>query len=140
MGYAEMSSDDDDTGRPEQPQTPANYLPDEVFKAAFSQAMKPKPSQLKKKVVLSGKQQKKHKRSGPKDVIVGSKTIRTLASTNKPVSANAAVPSSKINRFLNRTLALKGQKPIPGKGWERRPANIGVLRRNGPPAHFVRKQ
>jgi len=142
MEDADASSDDgvERTTNPTQPRKSVNYLPDEVFQAAFSQAEKPKPSQSKKNAVLSAKHQKKRRRSQPKDVIVGSKAIRMLASTTRPVTANAAVPSSKINRFLNRTLALKSQRSIPGKGWERRPANLGVLRRNGPPAHFVRKQ
>ncbi|KXN81395.1 hypothetical protein AN958_04784 [Leucoagaricus sp. SymC.cos] len=123
------------------PKKSPNYLPDELFKAAFSQASKPALSPSKKPTA-SKMEQKKRKRtsSAPKDVIVGSKAIRTLASTARPVSSRAAVPSAKVNKFLDRSLALKGQKPISGKGWERRPANIGVLRRTGPAAHFVRSR
>ncbi|KAF9449631.1 hypothetical protein P691DRAFT_799125 [Macrolepiota fuliginosa MF-IS2] len=133
----EAEADSDSDVEPESQPKKSNYLPDEIFKAAFSQTAKPKAA---KKDILSKKQQKKRKRtSTPKDVIVGSKAIRTLASTARPISSNAAVPSSKIKKFLDRTLALKGQT-MRGKSWERRPANIGVLRRNGPPAHFVRNR
>ncbi|KAF5347621.1 hypothetical protein D9756_010665 [Leucocoprinus leucothites] len=118
------------------PKKPSNYLPDEIFKAAFSQTQ-PLQSHSKKP---QKEQKRKRTSSAPKDVIIGSKVIRTLASTTRPMSSRSAVPSAKINNFLDRSLALKGQKSARGKGWERRPANIGILRRNGPAAHFVRNR
>lgn len=49
-----------------------------------------------------------------------SKTIRTLSSAVIPGLSQAAVPSTKVNKFLSRTLDLKGQRLALGKGWERR--------------------
>jgi hypothetical protein len=132
-----------DSETPPPPKTSSNYLPDELFKAAFSQTSKSNPTKAKKPA-LPKKELKKRKRTSsaaPKDIIVGfvsnvlscldfplnqswgrsSRAIRTLSSTNRPISSKGAVPSAKINKFLDRTLALKGQKPVPGKGWQRRP-------------------
>ena len=80
-----------------------------------------------------------------------------LPTPGQPITPSAA-PSSKINKFLNRSLALKGGKQKT-KTWERRSggsslliivtvylvntkltANIGVLRRDGPASNFVRNR
>ncbi|KAJ3567304.1 hypothetical protein NP233_g6452 [Leucocoprinus birnbaumii] len=143
----EMSSEEDsgqfNNTKSPPPNSSSNYLPDELFKAAFSQPSQPKPSQpLSKRAATSSKnaQGKRKHRSTPKDILVGSRSIRTLPATARPVSSRSAVPSSKINKFIDRTLSLKGQRSGAGKSWERRAANIGILRRNGPAAHFVRNR
>jgi hypothetical protein len=80
-----------------------------------------------------------------------------LPTPGQPITPSAA-PSSKLNKFLNRSLALKGGKQKT-KTWERRTggclsnyclfnqilncqltANIGVLRRDGPASNFVRNR
>ncbi|KAE9394331.1 hypothetical protein BT96DRAFT_827845 [Gymnopus androsaceus JB14] len=47
------------------------------------------------------------------------------------------LPSAKVQKFLDRNLSVKGDKSRT-RGWERRAANIGSMRRQGPAAHFVR--
>ena len=82
--------------------------------------------------------------------------IRVLPDSAAP-TVPSTMPSHKINRFLDRTLALKTSKQnLHKKGWERRPGmcfykcliivctidmvvvNIGVLKRDGPAISFVR--
>ncbi|KIJ90936.1 hypothetical protein K443DRAFT_686390 [Laccaria amethystina LaAM-08-1] len=85
---------------------------------------------------LSSRKRKRNNQP-PKDLILGSRAIRVLPDGNKP-STPSARPSRKIRKFLDRTLALKGGNPK-ARGWERRPVNIGIMRRNdGPAANFLR--
>ncbi|KAH9923818.1 uncharacterized protein B0H18DRAFT_1013523 [Fomitopsis serialis] len=135
--------------RKKAPTTPT-YLPDHLFKAAFSTsassskrrldtADEPSESRPRKK------QRKRTKRSGKgTDVVVGSRTIRTLAPTSSAVptpTPRAMMPPPRVNKFLSRSLNLKGKpEPARAKGWERRAANVGVMKRNGPAASFVRNQ
>jgi len=151
------SSDSDEDAEPEEapaprkkaPTTPT-YLPDHLFKAAFSTsassskrhldtADEPSDSRPRKK------QRKRAKRPGKgTDVVVGSRTIRTLAPTSSAVptpTPRAMMPPPRVNKFLSRSLNLKGKpEPARTKGWERRAANVGVMKRNGPAASFVRNQ
>jgi len=118
-----------------------DHLPDELFTAAFaSQASASKrkaPEDEEDKPVKQTP--KKQKRSHTqKDLMVGSRAIRMLPTPGQPITPYVA-PSGKIKKFLNRTLALGGKKQQ-SKTWERRPANIGVLRRDGPPSNFVRNR
>ncbi|EEB96026.1 hypothetical protein MPER_04909 [Moniliophthora perniciosa FA553] len=46
-------------------------------------------------------------------------------------------PSAKVRKFHDQGLSLKGNKSKT-RGWERRPVNIGSMRRQGPAANFVR--
>jgi len=118
-----------------------DHLPDELFTAAFaSQASTSKRKTTEDEEDKPLKQtSKKPKRShAQKDLIVGSRVIRTLPTPGQPIIPSAA-PSSKVNKFLNRSLALKGGKQR-SKPWERRPVNIGVLRRDGPALNFVRNR
>ncbi|KZT71093.1 hypothetical protein DAEQUDRAFT_810093 [Daedalea quercina L-15889] len=124
------------------------YLPDHLFKVAFSQSV----SSSKRRLDVEDepadsssrprkKQRKRAKRPG-KDITVGSRTIRTLAPTSPAVPTTvprAMMPPARVNKFLNRSLNLKGKpQPAKFKGWERRAANVGVMKRSGPAAHFVR--
>ncbi|KJA19258.1 hypothetical protein HYPSUDRAFT_204664 [Hypholoma sublateritium FD-334 SS-4] len=111
------------------------HLPEELFAAAFAPQPKRKP-EAELEAERTNPPAKKRKASGTKDIVVGSRAIRTLPNSNQP-SIPATLPSKKIEKFLDRTLALTAGKQ-PGKGWERRPANIGVLRRDGPARNFVR--
>ncbi|KAF8959861.1 hypothetical protein BDZ97DRAFT_1374089 [Flammula alnicola] len=117
-----------------------DHLPDELFAAAF--ASKPKrtaDSELDNENETTKRPAKKRKFSNvPKDVVVGSCAIRMLSNSTQP-STPSTLPSRKVKQFLDRTLALKGGKQR-AKGWERRPVNIGVLRRDGPAVSFVRNR
>ncbi|XP_006456361.1 hypothetical protein AGABI2DRAFT_228284 [Agaricus bisporus var. bisporus H97] len=143
----EMSTDEADLISTERParsnSKPNNYLPDELFQAAFSQPPnKPKNgSESNKKVVTKTDKSRKKASSSSKakDILVGSRTVRTFQPSKFQSVPSTSNPSTKANKFLDRALGLKGQK-LRRKGWERKPANIGILRRNGPAAHFVRNQ
>ncbi|TFK38829.1 hypothetical protein BDQ12DRAFT_651239 [Crucibulum laeve] len=146
----EMGSDDDDdddfddeeeNGELPKPKSKSNpnHLPDELFTAAFSS--KPidalsKPTGAKN-VQQSTSKRRKRTNTTPKDVLVGSRAIRTLQTASRP-SISSTVAPRKVRKFLDRALALKGGNSK--KGWERRPANIGVLRQSGPAANFVRNR
>lgn len=146
----ESGSDDDesdtesipnDADRKEHPGRKSNpdHLPDELFEAAFNASTassKRNVEDIDSKTRLSSRKRKRNNEP-PKDLIIGSREIRVLPDGNKP-STPSARPSRKIRKFLGRTLALKGGNPK-ARGWERRPVNIGVMRRNsGPAANFVR--
>jgi len=110
-----------------------DHLPDELFAAAFSSLSKRKMLGEDLKLPAT----KKQKSSSSKDAIVGfvlqskpiyfipifsrSREIRILPSASAP-PVPSTTPSKKINKFLNRTLALKnGMQNLHTKGWERRP-------------------
>ena len=143
QGSEEDEEDDVETLAPKPKKKTYNnpdHLPDELFTAAFaSQAStsKRKATEDEEDKPLKQTPKKKRKRSHTqKDLIVGyviesmkfyfilfyffrSRTIRTLPTLGQPITPSVA-PSSKINKFLNRTLALKGGKQKT-KTWERRP-------------------
>ncbi|KAH9837980.1 uncharacterized protein C8Q71DRAFT_571441 [Rhodofomes roseus] len=123
------------------------YLPDHLFKAALSAPA----SSSKRRFDTADEpsdprpRKKRAKRPGKaKDIVAGSRTIRTLAPTSPAVPTTiprAMMPPARVNKFLNRTLNLKGKpETARAKGWERRAANVGVMKRNGPAASFVRNQ
>jgi hypothetical protein len=124
-----------------------DHLPDELFTAAF--ASKPKRKTLaengeKDKDATRSRPTKKRKSSNvQKDLVIGyvilwnglcikfmfsffpsSRAIRMLPNSTQP-SVPATLPSRKVKRFLDRTLALKGSNQRT-KGWERRPGNFIV--------------
>ncbi|KAJ4467714.1 hypothetical protein C8J55DRAFT_525666 [Lentinula edodes] len=131
------------------PKLKTNHLPDHLFASAFSIGSQNNQSKnnnlslsgLSTTKKLQEKKTRRRKRSGgiARDHIVGSRLFRTLPKPDTAPRASAAmVPSSKVNKFLDRSLSLKGDKKAKLRGWERRAANIGSLRRQGPAAHFVR--
>lgn len=138
---SDMESNLNDSDRDEQPGRISNpdHLPDELFEAAFkasTTSSKRKVEDIDSKTQLPSRKRKRNN-APPKDLVIGSRAIRVLPEANKP-STPSARPSRKIRKFLDRTLALKGGNPK-ARGWERRPVNIGVMRRNGgPAANFVR--
>ncbi|EPS95081.1 hypothetical protein FOMPIDRAFT_1025936 [Fomitopsis schrenkii] len=123
------------------------YLPDELFKAAFSKAASSSKRRLDAEdepdeaSPRPRKQRKPAKRVG-KDITVGSRTIRTLTPVNPAVPTTiprAMVPPRTVNKFVKRSLNLKGKaQAAQAKGWQRRKANVGVMKRNGPAANFAR--
>jgi hypothetical protein len=145
------SMDEDDA--PRSNSHPNNYLPDELFRAAFSQQTtkaKPNVPESKKKVVTKHDERRKKvsksssSSSKPKDILIGyaytttsstlltlastikrSRTVRTFQSSKSQPLPPTANPSAKVNKFFDRALGLKSQKKsLSRKGWERRP---GVL-------------
>ncbi|KAJ3904160.1 hypothetical protein F5879DRAFT_96081 [Lentinula edodes] len=131
------------------PKLKTNHLPDYLFASAFSSGSQKNQSKnnnlsftgLSTTKKLQEKKTRRRKRSGgiARDHIIGSRLFRTLPKPDTAPRASAAmVPSSKVNKFLDRSLSLKGDKKAKMRGWERRAANIGSLRRQGPAAHFVR--
>ncbi|KAF7423017.1 hypothetical protein PC9H_011181 [Pleurotus ostreatus] len=114
-------------------------LPDHLFKSAFSQSLPStstsstsftsKPSEDRRKRKTAAKRK-------AKDLIVGSRVIRTLSATTTVPDTSRTIPSAKVRKFVDRNLALKASKR--SKSWQRVPANLGVMKRNGPAARFVR--
>ncbi|OCH91743.1 hypothetical protein OBBRIDRAFT_886749 [Obba rivulosa] len=136
----EEPSDEDATSDQHLPND--DYLPDHLFQDAFSAIA---TSSSKRKASESRSSQrpvKKRKRPSQlgRDILVGSRTIRTLPtlSATPALTSRTLVPPAPKDRFLKRTLNLKGSKKSASKGWERRAANVGIMKRNGPAAHFVR--
>ncbi|KAF8507533.1 hypothetical protein JB92DRAFT_3121759 [Gautieria morchelliformis] len=125
------------------PTAPAatRHLPDHMFftagthKTTISSSSPPSP-----------KPRKKRKKSKAKELIVGSRVIRTLPSAHPDsLTASLTRPPARINRFLKRTLKLRKnggsevQKNKNSNSWERRPANLGVMRHTtGPAMRFAR--
>ncbi|CAA7269680.1 unnamed protein product [Cyclocybe aegerita] len=149
-GDVATDADDDDDMKQEGPSRKRkgklnpDHLPDELFAAAFSSTANSKPKRKAEEDVPNPsavtKKRKRTKPKTPKDVIVGSRAIRVLPSSQAP-STPSALPSRKIRKFLDRSLAFKdGKQALRTRGWERRSANIGVLRRDGPPLAFVRSR
>ncbi|KAF8798428.1 hypothetical protein BYT27DRAFT_7203520 [Phlegmacium glaucopus] len=115
-----------------------DHLPDELFTAAFASSSKRKATEDEDDKPLKQTAKKAKRSHTQKDLIIGSRAIRMLPTPGRPITPSAA-PSRKVKKFLNRSLALKGGKQQ-SKTWERRPANIGVLRRDGPASNFVRNR
>ncbi|KAF8148645.1 hypothetical protein B0H34DRAFT_668340 [Crassisporium funariophilum] len=136
-------SDDDEARQEELPQKSKkkvfnpDHLPDELFTAAFASQTAASKRKADDQGASTTLKSTKRKRSNvQKDVVIGSRAIRILPGAGQPTVPSVA-PSRKVRKFLDRSLALKGGKQRT-KGWERRPANIGVLRRDGPASNFVR--
>ncbi|KAK7689651.1 hypothetical protein QCA50_007444 [Cerrena zonata] len=141
----EDPSDEDELSEKKISHKRPDYLPDHLFTAAFSQ---PEPSTASKRKAPSSQdkvsaKKRRRVRKAHNDIVAGGRTIRSLAPTS---DISSSMPfSSRIraaagtNKFLKRNLNVSGKAQASKlKGWERRSANLGVLRRNGPAAHFVR--
>ncbi|KAF7974164.1 hypothetical protein HWV62_13285 [Athelia sp. TMB] len=124
MLQAEEDTSDDD---PEETETTSSasknlhHLPEHLFTTAFTptapsgsvHAPSSRNSTLAKK--------RKRRTPGTKDALIGSRVVRVLGDRLQP--ATKTLPSSKANKFVNRSLALKGGK-APTKGWERKPGEL----------------
>ncbi|RDB27407.1 hypothetical protein Hypma_004361 [Hypsizygus marmoreus] len=139
-GSEDESDEDEEMAVPLRSKPNPNHLPDYLFEAAFSSQSTRSSLKRKAKDDVPTRKARRRTRSNasPKDVLMGSRAIRTLPQTQVPSGAST-LPSAKVKKFLDRTLALKGGKSRT-RGWERRPANIGVMRRDGPASSFVRKR
>ncbi|KAH9913685.1 uncharacterized protein BXZ73DRAFT_106864 [Epithele typhae] len=141
---AELDDPEEDSEDEELAPAKSNYLPEHLFSALHT---KPKNT----KIVFSDdtparpppSQSKKRKRSkSVKDIVVGSRVIRTLPKPTDlatPAGAKGLARTRKAETFVKKSLNLKGD-PAKSKikGYTRRPANLGVMKRNGPAAGFVR--
>ncbi|KAI0697937.1 hypothetical protein C8T65DRAFT_742988 [Cerioporus squamosus] len=124
-----------------------NYLPDHLFKSALSRA----PAKSSKIVFddtsrpslpPSKQQKRKRRKQSSKDILLGSRTIRTLPKANAVTSSVVAKGLSRprqAEKFRRDSLNLKGN-PMKSKlkGWTRKSANLGVMKRSGPATNFVR--
>ncbi|KAL5504893.1 hypothetical protein ACEPAH_7556 [Sanghuangporus vaninii] len=126
-----------------------DYLPDHLFSEALSKkaATQPKKySSLDEQSLQTKSNQKRKpaKKRETKDIVLGSKTIRTISSKSSSVSlaAYGTLPPGKIKRFYESHLNLRSNHASGKRGssWGRKAANIGVLRSSStsPAAHFVR--
>ncbi|PIL24116.1 hypothetical protein GSI_13868 [Ganoderma sinense ZZ0214-1] len=152
-GDEEMGSEDEDededesvpSARPSNASQKGDYLPDHLFKSAFSHAGKkivfddddPLPV-----VDASPPRKRKRTKRASKDILLGSRTIRTLPKANAAASsvvAKGLAPPRRVDKFVRTSLNLKGDvAKAKSKGWNRQPANLGVMKRHGPATHFVR--
>ncbi|GJE99038.1 hypothetical protein PsYK624_152760 [Phanerochaete sordida] len=123
-----------------------DYLPDHLFASAFSQLPSddtPKSkSKSKKRAASPPTKKRKRVQKSAKDLVVGSRVVRTLPSqTARPSTTHpkGLAPPRAATKLVERTLNLRGDaRAAKLRGWERRPANVGVMKRNGPAARFVR--
>ncbi|KAF9229804.1 hypothetical protein BS17DRAFT_771947 [Gyrodon lividus] len=124
----------------------SDYLADDLFMAAFS-SQKSKISTGKTSIESGKLQTLKKRRRKPtaraRDLVIGGRTIRTLPQASDPRSQATArtVPSSRARKFMDQSLAIKGKQALlkaKRKGWERRLANIGVMKSEGAPLGFAR--
>ncbi|KAH9055130.1 hypothetical protein EDB83DRAFT_2521340 [Lactarius deliciosus] len=118
--------------------TASKYLPDHLFAAALEPRTNVRPSRTTPKARSTTKKRRPpHSRA--KDVVVGTRTLRTLSSpASTPLPApGATVAPPRIKKFLANALALQGAGKRNSKHslrWERRPSHLGVLKRtNGAP-------
>ncbi|KAI9566976.1 hypothetical protein HD554DRAFT_1041053 [Boletus coccyginus] len=127
------------------PSRKADYLADDLFAAAFASQNSIPPRKKSAEATQQQTVKKRRKKSiaHPKDLVIGGRTIRTLPRPSDPRSQATArsVPSARARRFVNQSLAMKGKKALlraKKKGWERRPANVGVMKYQGAPHSFAR--
>ncbi|VDB92387.1 unnamed protein product [Peniophora sp. CBMAI 1063] len=151
-GDEDDASDDADDNLESTPSR--NYLPDHIFAAAA--AALPKGPQRSKPALSSEstlQTRKKRKRSArkTKDIVVGSHAVRTLPAVHRTSAKTslsytpaigATTAPARINRFVSKSLALKGQKKRASQGWERKPVHLGLFKRaeGAPVTGFVRGQ
>ncbi|GBE84120.1 hypothetical protein BKA93DRAFT_818245 [Sparassis latifolia] len=145
-GDDEMGAEesDDDAPSPRKNSAHHDYLPDHLFKSAFAAAAHSR-SQPKVPTSSATKSQKRKRvKRSSKEIVLGSRTIRTLPSTSGAILSTAhrrLVPPARVNEFVKRSLNLKGRAAdMKIKGWARRAANVGVMKRDGPAARFVRSR
>ncbi|KLO12323.1 hypothetical protein SCHPADRAFT_425960 [Schizopora paradoxa] len=132
-----------------------DYLPDEIFESGLSSLAKESrgsnQNATKKQKRLETKKthqtKNKHRHGGSvKDIVFGSKVIRTLPSSKsiitKAAAASRTLPPKNAKHFLHKTLGLRNDssEQVKRNGWEHRAANVGSLQtRSGlPAARFVR--
>ncbi|KAI5997800.1 hypothetical protein F5J12DRAFT_850436 [Pisolithus orientalis] len=123
------------------------YLSDELFAAAFA-SQKSNPVSIEAERSTKSEPSSRNRRrklpEGPKDIILGGRTFRTLTKLSDPKSKATVrtLPSARVRKFADSNLALGGGKTAmlkaKKKGWERRPANVGAMKPDGAPTAFCR--
>ncbi|KAG1754369.1 hypothetical protein EDB19DRAFT_2034869 [Suillus lakei] len=144
---SEDESEDEDRSPLTKSPAKGQYLEDTLFASAFASqsahtVADPTETKSRQKVQQSRKRQRRPL-ARAKDLIVGTRTIRTLPNSlgSKVHSTAHTIPSQKIRKFINQSLAVKGRlasAKAKARGWERRPANVGVMKWTGAPSGFVR--
>lgn len=123
------------------------YLEDTLFASAFASqsahAMTDTTATKSLQKVQPSRRRQRRPLARAKDLLIGNRTIRTLPDSlaSKVRSTAHTIPSQKIRKFVNQSLAIKGRlasAKAKARGWERRPANIGVMKWTGAPSGFVR--
>ncbi|KAL5483431.1 hypothetical protein ACEPAI_8662 [Sanghuangporus weigelae] len=142
-GMGEGPSDAEPSNDPE-----LDYLPDHLFSEALSKkatTRSKKDSSLDEQSLKtkSNQERKLTKKRKTKDIVLGSKTIRTISpkSTRVSLAASGTLPPGKVKRFYESHLNLRSNHASSKRGssWDRKAVNIGVLRSStSPAAHFVR--
>ncbi|KAG0704693.1 hypothetical protein DFH29DRAFT_910532 [Suillus ampliporus] len=125
----------------------AQYLEDGLFASAFASqsahAIADTTATRPLQKVQTSRKRQRRPLARAKDLLVGTRTIRTLSSPlgSKVHSTAQTIPSQKIRKFIDRSLAVKGRlgsAKAKARGWERRPVNVGVMKWTGAPSGFVR--
>ncbi|KAI8973089.1 hypothetical protein BD414DRAFT_468722 [Trametes punicea] len=142
-------SEDSEPSPPKPSKPKHNYLPDHLFKSALSHTASRNTKitfededTAPSRPSASPPQKRRRAKSPAKDIVLGSRTIRTLSKNTEaitPAAAKGLPPPRRVEKFVKHSLNLKGDpQKSRMKGWTRRAANLGVMKRNGPAANFVR--
>ncbi|KAI0329332.1 hypothetical protein GY45DRAFT_1325101 [Cubamyces sp. BRFM 1775] len=126
-----------------------NYLPDHLFKSALSKAATQntkikfdEEESAPARAPASPPRKRRRAKRAEKDIVLGSRAIRTLPNASNAISPAAAKglpPPRRVEKFVKYSLNLKADlNKSKTKGWTRRAANLGVMKRTGPAANFVR--
>ncbi|KAG2061571.1 hypothetical protein BDR06DRAFT_947046 [Suillus hirtellus] len=144
---SEDESEDEDRPPLTKSSAKGQYLEDTLFASAFASqsahAMADTTATKSLQKVLPSRKRQRRPLARAKDILVGTRTIRTLPDSlgSKVRSTAHTIPSQKIRKFIDKSLAIKGRlasAKAKARGWERRPANVGVMKWTGAPSGFVR--
>ncbi|KAG2349509.1 hypothetical protein BDR05DRAFT_955391 [Suillus weaverae] len=144
---SEDESEDEDRPPLTKSSAKGQYLEDTLFASAFASqsahAMADTTATKSPQKVQPSRKRQRRSLARAKDLLVGTRTIRTLPNPlgSKVHSTAHTIPSQKIRKFINQSLAIKGRlasAKAKARGWERRPANVGVMKWTGAPSGFVR--
>ncbi|KAF8504308.1 hypothetical protein F5888DRAFT_728909 [Russula emetica] len=136
----EGEGDDDGLPGALHSQVPSSkYLPDHVFVAARPKLNPENDVRISQTTPKTRSTRKRHPvlRARRKDVVVGTRTVRTLSSSPASVhvqSQGTTLRPALIDKFVTNALRLGGKdKKISPRGnasrWERRPSHLGVMKR-----------
>ncbi|PIL26991.1 hypothetical protein GSI_10130 [Ganoderma sinense ZZ0214-1] len=144
MGFEDEDEDEDEnvpSTNPSGVSRKDDYLPDHLFKSAFSHTGKkivfdddddPLPA-----AEASPPRKRKRTKRASKDILLGSRTIRTLPKPNAVASsvvAKGLAPPRRVDKFVRTSLNLKGDvAKAKSKGWNRQPENGRLGRDHQPP-------
>jgi len=146
----EGEGDDDGLGAPHSQAPSSKYLPDHVFVAAQPKLNPQNDVRISQTTIKTRSTTRKQHpvRARRKDVVVGTRTVRTLSSSPASVpvqSQRTTLRPAHIDKFLTNALRLGGKdkKIMPranASRWERRPSHLGVMKRavGAPVAGFAR--